>query len=207
MAKQKYIPALSAGWLTPLYDTLVEGPMSALRMRKDLLGLAGDLNGKKILDVGCGTGTLALMIKRANPEAEVAGLDGDPQILEIARRKAKEEGLEIRFEQGMSYSLPYPGESFDMVTTSLMLHHLGREDKQNTAVEMYRVLHHGGHMIGIDFAQTRNLIGAALHPFERVADNVDGFLPAMFQAAGFTDFAEARRYVFRTIALFQASKP
>ncbi|HVN16665.1 MAG TPA: class I SAM-dependent methyltransferase [Anaerolineales bacterium] len=96
MSNAKYIPALSFKWLTPFFDVLVEGPMSALRIRKDLVAQAGDLNGKRVLDVGCGTGTLAMMVKQAYPAADVVGLDGDPQIIEIARSKAKKRGLEIR---------------------------------------------------------------------------------------------------------------
>ena len=206
MANQEYVPALSLKWLTPLYDVLVEEPMSALRMRKDLLALAGDLNGRRVLDVGCGTGTLALMVKHASPAADVVGLDGDSQILEIARRKASEQGLHIRFDQGMSFALPYPDDSFDVVTTTLMLHHLDREGKRGTAAEMYRVLRPGGCLYGIDFAETHNLLGQGLRPFERVADNLDGLLPWMFRQSGFTDYGEERRYVFKTISLFHATK-
>src|SRR6266542_3110360 len=117
MTNQKYVPALSFRWLTPLYDALIDGPMSMARMRKDLLANMGDLGEKKILDVGSGTGTMAVMIKRAYPSAEVVGLDGDPQILEIARGKARELGIEIRFDQGMAFDLPYPNEAFDVVLT------------------------------------------------------------------------------------------
>lgn len=209
MTDRKYIPALSLKWLTPLYDLLVEGPMSVMRMRKDLLAQMGDLSGKRILDVGSGTGTLAILIKAAYPAAEVLGLDGDPQILEIARGKAGARGLEIRFEQGMSFALPYPDASFDVLLTSMMLHHLDRDAKQKTAAEMYRVLRPGGRLFGIDFAEPRSLPGKALRPltrrFERVADNLDGFLPVMFQAAGFRDYVEPRRYLLG-ISQFRAAK-
>jgi ubiquinone/menaquinone biosynthesis C-methylase UbiE len=210
MADRKYIPALSLKWLTPLYDSLVEGPMSAIRLRKDLLAQMGDLSGKRILDVGCGTGTMAIMIKQAYPTADVTGLDGDPQILEIARSKARNRGVEIQFEQGMSFALPYPDASFDIVLTSLMLHHLDRADKQKTAAEMYRVLRPGGQLFGVDFTQLRNSFGNVMRPlvrnFERVADNFDGFLPVMFHEVGFKGFQETRLYLFGTIALFHSSK-
>src|SRR5687767_13009677 len=112
MTNQKYIPALSFRWLTPLYDALIDGPMSIARMRKDLLAQMGDLSNKRILDVGSGTGTMAVMIKQAYPAADVVGLDGDPQILEIARSKARNLGIGIQFDQGMSFDLPYPDQSF-----------------------------------------------------------------------------------------------
>ncbi|MBI3737513.1 MAG: class I SAM-dependent methyltransferase [Chloroflexi bacterium] len=210
MSEKKYIPALSLKWLTPLYDSLVEGPMSALRMRRDMLSQMGDLSGKRILDVGCGTGTMSIMVKQKYPVGDVVGLDGDTQILEIARSKAEKAGVEIRFEQGMSFDLPYPDGSFDFILTSMMLHHLDRDAKQRTAAEMYRVLRPGGRLIGLDFAEPRSAFGKILRPLtrhlERVDDNLDGFLPIMFDKAGFKNYSETRRYLGGVISLFQASK-
>lgn len=210
MSNPKYIPALSFRWLTPLYDAIIEGPMSIAPMRRALLAQMGDLSNKKVLDVGSGTGTMSILMKRAYPAADVTGLDGDPQILEIARGKARRLDLEIRFDQGMSFDLPYPNESFDVVLTSMMLHHLTREHKQETAQEMYRVLRPGGQLFGADFGAPRSSLGKAISPltrrFERVAENVDGFLPVMFKAAGFKDYQETSRYLFGSIALFQGAK-
>jgi ubiquinone/menaquinone biosynthesis C-methylase UbiE len=171
----------------------------------------GDLSGKRILDIGCGTGTLVALIKQAHPSADIVGLDGDPQILEIARAKAQNQKLEIRFDPGMSFDLPYPDELFDVVCTSMMLHHLTRDDKQKTAMEMYRVLRRGGKFFGVDFTEPRSHFGKAIRPltryFERVADNVDGFLPVMFQNAGFRNYMESQqRYLFGSIASFQGIK-
>lgn len=210
MTNQKYVPALSFRWLTPLYDAIIDGPLSIGRMRRGLLAEMGDLSNKKILDIGSGTGTMSIMIKQAHPSAEMIGIDGDPQILEIARSKADRLALEIRFDQGMSFSLPYPNGSFDVVLTSMMLHHLTREDKQTTAREMYRVLRPGGQLFGADFAAPRSAFGKAIRPltrrFERVAENVDGFLPVMFKDAGFKDYRETSRYFLGSIALFQGTK-
>jgi ubiquinone/menaquinone biosynthesis C-methylase UbiE len=210
MANHKYVPALSFRWLTPFFDMIIDGPMSIGRMRRGLLAEMGDLGNKKILDVGSGTGTMAILIKQAHSSAEMVGIDGDPQILEIARSKARKLGLEIRFDQGMSFDLPYSNESFDVVLTSMMLHHLTRDDKQTTAREMYRVLRPGGQLFGADFAAPRSSFGKAIRPitrhFERVAENVDGFLPVMFTNAGFKNYREGKRYFFGSIALFQGSK-
>jgi len=210
MTNQKYVPALSFRWLTPLYDALIDGPMSMSRMRRELVAGMGDLSNKKILDVGSGTGTMAVMIKQAYSAAEVVGLDGDPQILEIARSKARDLGIEIQFDQGMSFELPYPDGSFDVVLTTVMLHHLSRSDKQRTAHEMYRVLRSDGQLFGADFVEPRSSFGKAIRPltrrFERVADNLDGFLPVMFSEAGFKNYRETNRYFFGSISLFQGSK-
>lgn len=210
MTNQKYIPALSFRWLTPLYDLIIDGPLSIGRMRRGLLAQMGDLRDKKILDVGSGTGTMSVLVKQAFPTAQVVGLDGDPQILDIARSKARSLGIEVQFDQGMSFELPYPDHSFDIVLTSMMLHHLTGQDKQQTAREMYRVLRSGGKLFGADFAAPRSAFGKALRPitrrFERVAENVEGLLPGMFRDAGFNDYAETDRYFLGSIALFQGSK-
>jgi ubiquinone/menaquinone biosynthesis C-methylase UbiE len=210
MTDRKYIPALNFRWLTPFYDAIIDGPLSIARMRRGLLAKMGDLSDKKILDVGSGTGTMSIMIKQAFPPAQVVGLDGDPQILEMARSKARKLGIEIQFEHGMSFDLPYPDESFDVVLTSMMLHHLTRDDKQNTAREMYRVLRTGGQLFGADFAAPRSTFGKAIRlltrRFERVAENVDGLLPVIFRNAGFKDYVETQRYFLGSISLFQGSK-
>lgn len=181
-----------------------------MRIRKNLLAQMGDLNGKRILDVGCGTGSLSIMIKQMYPAADVTGLDGDPQILETARSKAKNDELEIQFEQGMSFDLPYPDASFEIVLTSFMLHHLERNDKQKTAMEAFRVLRPGGQLFGVDFVEPQNFSGKAIRSLmrrgERIADNFDGFLPIMFREAGFQDYLETGHYVFGTISLFQTCK-
>jgi len=106
MTNRKYIPAVSLKWLTPFYDLFVEGPVSVMRIRKNLLAQMGDLNGKRILDVGCGTGSLSILIKQMYPTADVTGLDGDPQILETAHSKAKNDRLEIRARHVIRSSLP-----------------------------------------------------------------------------------------------------
>jgi ubiquinone/menaquinone biosynthesis C-methylase UbiE len=208
--KSNYVPALSLPWLTKFYDRLVEGPMSVLRMRQGVLNCLGDLAGKSALDVGCGTGTFVIMMKQAYPNSDISGLDGDPNILDIARTKAAGLGMNIHFSQAMSYAMPYPDGSFDFVVTSLMLHHLSKDSKQKTAAEMFRVLKCGGQLIGVDFAEPRGPLGRSLKPFtrhfERVAENLDGLLPVIIGGAGFEGYREVQRYVLGSIALFRATK-
>ncbi len=207
----RYVTALSLRWLTPFYDALVERPMTAFGMRRGLLESLGPLSGKRLLDIGCGTGTFLIMLQHAFPDAQLDGVDGDPQIPETARGKAGALGLNIVFSEAMSYSMPYPDASFDAVTTTLMLHHLDREAKKATAREMYRVLKPGGLLAGLDFGEPRGPLGRGLRPitrhFERVADNLDGFLPVMFEQAGFTGYTELSHYILDSVALFRAARP
>ena len=68
------------------------------------------------------------MLKRAHPDAEVTGMDGDPQVLNIAREKSR--GTNIQWDEGLASSLPYPDSVFDRVVTSLVIHHLITDDKR-----------------------------------------------------------------------------
>jgi len=83
------VPALRFAWLTPFYDFLVAATTREKLFKRRLLQQASLQPGWDVLDLGCGTGTLALWAKEIQPTAYIVGLDGDPQIIEIARRKAR----------------------------------------------------------------------------------------------------------------------
>ena len=140
----KYIPALRFNLLTPLYDLTMRLGMRESTFKRRLVEQACIKDGHRVLDLGCGTGTLTILIKRAHPEAEVIGLDGDPEILEIASAKIKVTGLDIALDEGMAFELTYPDNYFDRVFSSLVFHHLTREDKIRTFTEIFRVLKPGG---------------------------------------------------------------
>jgi len=119
-----YIPALGYNFLTALYDPVVALTTRERTFKQRLILQAEIRAGHVVLDVGCGTGTLAMWIKQACPEAIVTGLDGDDAVLERARRKAARAALDIQFDRGLSYALSYPQCTFDRVISSLFLHHL-----------------------------------------------------------------------------------
>src|SRR5215203_3048166 len=123
----RYIPALSFKWLTPLYDPLLKWIMHEEAFKRQLIQQTNIQPNMKVLDLGCGTGTLTLMLKRAHLTAEVTGLDGDPQVLDIAREKSGD--TNIQWDEGLASSLPYPDSAFDRVVTSLVIHHLVTDDK------------------------------------------------------------------------------
>jgi ubiquinone/menaquinone biosynthesis C-methylase UbiE len=128
------------------------------------------------------------MVKRVHPEAEVVGLDADPQMLKNARAKAAREALAVEFDQGIASELPYPDASFDRVLSSLMIHHLKTPDKEKMAGEIFRVLKPGGEMHVLDFGKPRTfygkLIARVLHGFEETGDNFAGQLPGIFEGGG-----------------------
>lgn len=169
--------------------------------------------GQDILDMGCGTGTLTLLIKHTHPGAKVYGLDVDPQVLDIARRKVEQAGEIIVLLQGTATCLPYPNASFDRVFASLMLHHLTREDKRQALAEIFRVLKPGGGLHVADFGKPHDLsmwlISLLIRWVEEVHDNILGLLPVFMTEAGFQPVKETARYrtVTGTIALYRACKP
>jgi ubiquinone/menaquinone biosynthesis C-methylase UbiE len=187
-SNQEYIPALGFRALTPFYDFIQRWLVRDTRFKSRLIEQARIQAGQRVLDLGCGTGTLAIMVKQMVPTADVAGLDADPQMLNVAKSKATRENVPIQFDQGMTFKLPYPDASIDRVLSSLMIHHLKTPDKEVTAREVYRVLKPGGQLHVIDFGKPRTfygkMLGLFLHGFEEANDNIDGRLPEIFEQAG-----------------------
>ena len=170
----------------------------------------------RILDLGCGTATLTLLIKQTHPETQVTGLDGDSKALEIARDKVVRSGLAVTLKEGMAFNLPYPDNSFDRIFSSLLFHHLTREAKERTLKEVYRVLRPGGELHVADWGKASNvfmrsafLLVQFLDGFETTGDNVKGLLPDFFKKAGLQAGQETARYttMFGTLALYTAWKP
>lgn len=125
--------------------------------REKTLNLAGLKPGESVLDVGCGTGTLAIAAKhRVGPLGTVYGVDASPEMLARARRKAEKAGIEIVFENGIGEALPFSDGQFDAVLSTVMLHHLGRKERQQCVREMRRVLKPGGRVLAVDFGGRTN---------------------------------------------------
>lgn len=210
----RYLRALDYDWLTPFYDRLIRLTMPEERFRRLLLAQAALRPGHAVLDLGCGTGTLAIMAKESALGARVVGLDGDPAILAIARHKAEVAGDEIEFREGMAYALPFEDATFDRVVSSLVLHHLAHEEKRRALAECHRVLRPGGELHVADWGRPQDalmwLASRALRLFDGTStiDNLEGRLPSLIGDAGFADVRERDRLrtVFGTLAFFSAQK-
>jgi ubiquinone/menaquinone biosynthesis C-methylase UbiE len=209
----RYVPALRFGFLTRFYDPVVRITTREDEFKKRLTGQASVTSGMDVLDLGCGTGTLALMIAEREPGAHVFGLDGDPSVIERARSKAAAMALNVSFDEGLSFEMPYADGSFDRVVTSLFLHHLTTEDKMRSLREVRRVLRPGGELHVADW-------GRPIGPLMTVAaqgirlldgndvtrDNLSGNLPALFKKAGLVRVAERGGLAtpFGTLAFYSA---
>lgn len=140
-----------------LYDVgtrlLSFGRLSALHRR--IVELAGITQGERILDVGCGPGRLAILGGSvAGPSGEACGIDPAPEMIELARRNAARARVRARFEVGVIEVLPYPDDHFDVVLSSLMLHHLPEDLKRRGLAEVRRVLKPAGRFLAVDFGAT-----------------------------------------------------
>jgi len=130
--------------------------------RERIIDLARLKPGESVLDVGCGTGTLAIAAKRrVGPTAAVAGIDASPGMIAQASRKARKAGLDIVFKIESVEALPFPDAQFDVVLSTLMLHHLPPKLRERGIREMRRVLKAGGRVLVVDFGgieQQRGLL-------------------------------------------------
>jgi SAM-dependent methyltransferase len=214
MAKEaRYIPALGLNWLTPLYDPLLRWVLREEEFKRHLIRNAHISPGQRVLDLGCGTATLTIMLKQAHPQATVIGLDGDPKILEIGRKKTQQAGVEVVLDKGMAYQLPYPNQYFDRVLSSLVLHHLTTDNKRRALQDVVRVLLPGGEFHVVDFGKPHTTWGRLIAPviwrLEQASDNISGRLPEMFRQAGLEQVNESAQFgtLFGTLSIYQGRKP
>jgi ubiquinone/menaquinone biosynthesis C-methylase UbiE len=212
-AERSYIPAFGKSWLLPLYDPML-WLLRADASKRPLIEQAQIKPGLRVLDIGCGTGSLAVLIKKMHPDAEVVGIDPDPAALAVAGRKAKRRRLAIKFDRGFADHMPYADASFDRVFSSFMFHHLEANEKAATLAEIRRVLKRGGSLHLLDFTRSHGTHGAGehgqlVHRHGPVAERIEGRMTSLMDEAGLVDAIEVARgkIIFGPIAYYRAANP
>jgi ubiquinone/menaquinone biosynthesis C-methylase UbiE len=204
-AQRAYLPAAGRDWLLPLYDPFTR-LLGVGALHGALLEQAALVPGHRVLDVGCGTGTLLELLERIEPGAVATGLDPDANALARARRKVR---AAVTLDCGYADALPYSSATFDRVFSTLMLHHLEADAQSPALREMHRVLKPDGALLVLDFAARERDDGAIARLFHRdaaLAANYGGGLARRIGDAGFVDVTELGhgRTLFGSVVWYRA---
>lgn len=204
--QKMFVPAAGFSWLTRVYDPVMSLLMRERVWRTRLVEQVAPKAGERILDLGCGTGTLTIMLHRACPEAEIVGLDIDSEVLGIARGKADAAGAHVTFWHGCAddpTDVPmFRVGSFDKIVSSLVFHHLATNQKRLALAHARTLLHPGGTIYIADWGKPQNILMRllfypvqALDGFANTSDNAQGLLPVFMHEAGFADVSETHHEV------------
>jgi SAM-dependent methyltransferase len=147
--ERPFLPAMGFGAPAATYDVFTR-VLGARAIHWQLVAQAGVAPGQTVLELGTGTGEVLLLAARVAPGATLVGLDPDPAVLDLARRKAARHGVPLRLERGYADQLPYADGSVDRVLSSFMFHHLPPEEQRAMLAEARRVLAPGGSLHLVD---------------------------------------------------------
>jgi ubiquinone/menaquinone biosynthesis C-methylase UbiE len=194
VSQREFLPAAGRDVFLPLYDPLVS-LMGFGRAVQELISQANIQHDHSVLDVGCGTGTLIVMLKRRYPAVQVVGLDPDSKALRRADKKIRRAGVSVQLDHGFADELPYREASFDRVFSSFMFHHLDEAERERTSREVLRVLKPGGSFHLLDFVADDDAHGF----FERLfaghalmKTNTNERLLRLISRAGFTNVTKVK---------------
>jgi demethylmenaquinone methyltransferase/2-methoxy-6-polyprenyl-1,4-benzoquinol methylase/phosphoethanolamine N-methyltransferase len=193
------------------YDPLVAVATlgRAPAMREQAAELAALRPGESVLEVGCGTGELTQRARaRVGPTGRVYGIDPSAEMIAVARQKSARKNLGIDYRVATIEALPFPDATFDVVLSSLMMHHLPEDLKSLGLAEVRRVLKPDGRLLIVDFKRGSGLLHRLALPMLIHHDMAHGVqdLPSVVSAAGFTD-VQSGDTRFRTLGFVSARVP
>ena len=192
-----YVPALGYHGLTGLYDRVVAVTMREAIWRADFVRLIAPRAGERILDIGCGTGSLAVALAQAEPAAQITGIDPDAAMLEVARQRATAAAVTVELVAGLAQDAArtgaLAGRRFDKIVSSLVFHHLDEGTKRTVLGTMHGLLERRyGRVIILDWGampgistRLRFLPVQLLDGFDNTRSNVEGQMPELLAEAGF----------------------
>jgi ubiquinone/menaquinone biosynthesis C-methylase UbiE len=189
ISHREFVPAAGRDVFLPLYDPIVS-LMGFDSARRELISGTAVEPVHHVLDIGCGTGTLVVELKRRYGPAQVVGLDPDPQALRRARIKAARAAVSVQLDQGFAGELPYKQDSFERVFSSFMFHHLDKQERENMLREVLRVLKPGGSFHLVDFITADTSPGFFDRLFRahaQMKDNSDEGILDLMRHTGFTN--------------------
>ncbi len=207
------VPALGFDLLTPLFDHVVE-LLGFGRTFKAKVAIAAQVQpDERILDLGCGTATLLILVKWRTATARAIGIDLDPRILRVARSKIERGGHDIALVRAGAEVMPLADASVDVIMSSLTFHHLPTTIKRQACAEAFRVLKPAGRFMLADFgtlddalARLLTLVGRSLPlpEVQTLQGNLAGQIPLFLRDAGF-EVAEVRA-PYRGVQFWRATK-
>jgi len=197
MSEHTFTPALGRLGPARYFDAVVALARDRLWRALTVMYL-GPRPGEVILDVGCGTGTLAVLLSRVEPRARIIGVDPDPDVLAVAESKAGASGVDWRVGMGDALGESVEAESVDAIVSSLVLHQCPTAMKRAVLESAFRTLRPGGRLVITDYGRQRTKLMRAAFRIVQCADgktdtqpNADGILPMLMSEAGFCDVHEA----------------
>jgi ubiquinone/menaquinone biosynthesis C-methylase UbiE len=206
MPEHAYLPAAGRDALLRFYDPVMR-LIGAENVFRAVIDQAALQPSHAVLDIGCGTGTLAVLIKRLHPTVDVIGVDPDPKALALAQAKANKAGVAVRFDRGFADALAYGDKTFDRVFSSMMFHHLRKEDKPRVLAEVHRVLEPGGWLELLDFAgNVHSFFAQVFHGRQPLPAEADDPMLRRLREAGFVEAARSgdRVTVFGRVGFYRA---
>jgi ubiquinone/menaquinone biosynthesis C-methylase UbiE len=215
MSEQSFTPAMGRFAATRFYDPVVA--LTRERLWRALAVMyAAPQPDDVIVDVGCGTGSLALLLSRVEPRAQIIGVDPDREVLAVARHK-ETAGATVQWRVGMGDALvdSVGANSVDTVVSSLVLHQCPMQMKRAVLASMFAVLRSGGRLVIADYGRQRSSLMRLAFRIVQLADgkedtqpNAEGIVPELMSEVGFRDVREAEVVptVFGSISVYVAGK-
>lgn len=214
MTSQPFVPALRFKSLTRLYDLLIGLTFPEKKIKQALIDQLQLKKNETILDFGCGTGTLAIMIKEQYPLVNITGVDVDEQILAMAEKKMRNAQLNISLSKFDGEDLNFLGnQKFDKILSSLVFHHIPTHVKMKIFYQLFNLLKPGGELHIADFGKAKTLytkvataLFRRLDGMENTQVNADGLLSAFIRAGGFKKVEHSKYFntAFGTVDLLKA---